>query len=82
MVMIFRHPRANALIVVLCRELHVAQPDRARAYMVELDRPGRLIEMGMDGTAPVLAEVHGYEFDPKDGQLLVIAGEAVYRVTM
>ena len=81
-VMIFRHPRANALIVVLCRELHVAQPDRARAYMVELDRPGRLIEMGMDGTAPVLAEVHGYEFDPKDGQLLVIAGEAVYRVTM
>ena len=78
-VVFFDQP-SGSLIVVLRRELLVARPERARAVMVDRTGAGCFVELGMEGTPPGLGKVRGYNMDPRDGRLLVLASDGIYRV--
>ncbi|MCX6884345.1 MAG: hypothetical protein NTX27_04810 [Verrucomicrobia bacterium] len=77
---VFFDQPSGSLIVVLRRELLVARPERARAVMVDRTGAGCFVELGMEGTPPGLGKVRGYNMDPRDGRLLVLASDGIYRV--
>jgi hypothetical protein len=78
----FHDRTSDALVVVLRRELGKANPEPARAVMVDPARPGRYVELGMEGSLPGLGLVCGHAIDPKDGRLLVLTASGIYRVTI
>ena len=79
---LFRLPGRREMVVVLRKTVRMARPDPARAFLLNMDRPGELRELDMEGAWPILARVHGYGIDPRDGRLLVLAEDATYRVTL
>ena len=79
---LFRHPVMRALVVRLREDMHARKPDPARGFLLELDRPGRLRELRMEGATPGLMQIHGQGLDPKDGKYVLLTEEAAYRISL
>ena len=81
LVAVFRLPGRRELVALLRKSNHGRKSDPARAFLLDLDRPGQLRELDMEGVWPELAYIQSYGIDPKDGRLLIMAEEAFYRVS-
>lgn len=67
---------------MLRRELNAKKPAVAHALLLKLNRPEHLHELEMVGTPSTLGSVSGYGVDPRDGRLLVLANDGIFKISI
>ena len=80
--LLFHHPTLRALVIVLRHEPNAKKAGHTQALLLKLNRPEHLHELEMVGTPSTLGSVSGYGIDPRDGRLLVLANDGIFKISI